>query len=596
MGFIKIGGKKLFCIIDSEFILEDFEKPFKVIAGPGAGKTHWLVKNIKHLLLNSPKMHRNSKIACITYTNVGVEEINKKLDSKSNKVEVCTIHAFLYKNIIRPYVYLLKDEETNEVLVNTVLMKGHSDNVPSFDLIRKWREADLINYLNWRKDTSNRILNKLSSLQWKFEDEDFSLISKDYTEGPSIRKEDLIKYKKYCWKRGIIHHDDVLYLSYKLLKEYPGIATALSSVFTYIVLDEFQDTSDIQTEIIKILFESGSVVGTVGDSAQSIFKFQGAKRQAFIDFNLANQHNYIIRDNRRCGNKIVNLLNVIRNDMIQQECVMNSLDNYVYIYQYADGNLVKPIIESFEAKRTELNLDNDFSIIAFKNEHVNLMKTALETNDIWGSFKELDADRCTFLMKIFKGYRYYLEGFFDLAINEIENALIVRKNGKLIAPFNDSYFDKSHVKGLAVNLLEFLLTQLQNDYSISLQNFYNKLCDFMKNKSLHLSKMVRNPIKDFAVQTKVDFLINTVKLSEIKKDVYRTIHGVKGAEFQSVLLYLDGKNDLVSPNIDATNESTRIFYVGCSRAKQLLFIATPILDDQEKQKLVEMYGDFIEFA
>ena len=282
--------------------------------------------------------------------------------------------------------------------------------------------------------------------------------------------------------------------------------------------------------------------------------------------------------------------------MIQQECVMNSLDNYVYIYQYADGSLVKPIIDSFEAKRTELNLGNDFSIIAFKNEHVSLMKTSLEINDIWGDFKELDGDRCTFLLKVFKGYRYYLEGFFDLAINEIENALIVRKNGKLIAPFNNSYFEKSHVKGLAVNILEFLLTQLKNDNNILLQDFYNKLCDFMKNKSLHLSKMVRNPIKDFAVQTKVDLLINTVKLSEVKKDNYRTIHGVKGAEFQSVFLYLEDKKDLLSPNIESANESTRVFYVGCSRAKQLLFIATPILEDQEKQKLIEIYGDFIEFV
>lgn len=596
MGFIKIGGRKLFCIIDSEFILEDFEKPFKVIAGPGAGKTHWLVKNIKHLLLNSPKMHRNSKIACITYTNVGVEEINKKLDSKSNKVEVCTIHAFLYKNIIRPYVYLLKDEETKEVLVNTVLMKGHSDNTPSFDLIRKWREADLINYLNWSKDTSNKIRNKLSSLQWKFENGDFSLISRNYSGGASIRTEDFIKYKKYCWKRGIIHHDDVLYLSYKLLKEYPRIATALSSVFTYIVLDEFQDTNDVQTEIIKILFEAGSIVGTVGDSAQSIFKFQGAKRQAFIDFNLSGQHNYMIRDNRRCGNKIVNFLNAIRNDTIEQECIKKELDNYIYIYQYTDESPINLIIESFNLKRNELNLNDDFSIIAYKNEHVNLMKTSIETNDIWESFKELDADRCTFLMKILKGFRYYLEGFFDLAVNEIASALIVRKNGKLIPPFKDSYYEKSHVKGLALNILEFLSTQLQNDSNISLRDFYNKLCDYLKFKKLHLSKIVKSPLKGFAVETKVDLLINTVKLSEIKKDVYRTIHSVKGAEFQSVLLYLEDKNDLLSPDIDSANESTRIFYVGCSRAKQLLYIATPILDDQDKQKLIEIYGDFIEFA
>ena len=41
---------KVSCLIDSDYLLEDLERPFKVIAGPGAGKTYWLVKNIKHIL------------------------------------------------------------------------------------------------------------------------------------------------------------------------------------------------------------------------------------------------------------------------------------------------------------------------------------------------------------------------------------------------------------------------------------------------------------------------------------------------------------------------------------------------------------------
>ena len=108
-----IMNSNMSCLIDSDYLLEDLEKPFKVIAGPGAGKTYWLVKNIKHILNNSKKLHRNSKIACITYTKVGVEEINKELSSGFENVEVSTIHSFLYKNVLRPYVYLLNqvDEE-----------------------------------------------------------------------------------------------------------------------------------------------------------------------------------------------------------------------------------------------------------------------------------------------------------------------------------------------------------------------------------------------------------------------------------------------------------------------------------------------------
>ncbi|MEK4221482.1 UvrD-helicase domain-containing protein [Bacillus sp. FSL W8-0116] len=87
-------------IIDSEFLMdkEDLHKHFKVIAGPGAGKTHWLIKHIRNVLQNSERLGKVSKIACITYTTVGTEEIIERLGTDIQRVEVSTIHSFLYKN------------------------------------------------------------------------------------------------------------------------------------------------------------------------------------------------------------------------------------------------------------------------------------------------------------------------------------------------------------------------------------------------------------------------------------------------------------------------------------------------------------------
>ena len=78
------------------------EQHFRVSAGPGAGKTHWLINHIKNVLHTSSRLQNTRKIACITYTNVAVETILKRLGNASNRVEVSTIHSFLYKHIVKP--------------------------------------------------------------------------------------------------------------------------------------------------------------------------------------------------------------------------------------------------------------------------------------------------------------------------------------------------------------------------------------------------------------------------------------------------------------------------------------------------------------
>ena len=63
--------------ITSDYLIpiEQLEKHFRVSAGPGAGKTYWLVNHIKHILHTSERLGKTRKIGCITYTNVAVETI-----------------------------------------------------------------------------------------------------------------------------------------------------------------------------------------------------------------------------------------------------------------------------------------------------------------------------------------------------------------------------------------------------------------------------------------------------------------------------------------------------------------------------------------
>ncbi|MBK8653105.1 MAG: ATP-dependent helicase [Haliscomenobacter sp.] len=103
----------------------DIEHHFRVSAGPGAGKTHWLVEHIKNVLRHSTRLGNTRKIACITYTNIAVETILNRLGTSAEQVEVSTIHSFLYKNIVKPYAHFI----SSDYELNVAKMDGHDDLV-----------------------------------------------------------------------------------------------------------------------------------------------------------------------------------------------------------------------------------------------------------------------------------------------------------------------------------------------------------------------------------------------------------------------------------------------------------------------------------
>lgn len=81
-------------IIDSDYIVNDIDIPFKVVAGPGAGKTYWLARHVETVLKASKRLNSISLVACITYTNTGTEELLLELKNASDRIWVSTIHAY----------------------------------------------------------------------------------------------------------------------------------------------------------------------------------------------------------------------------------------------------------------------------------------------------------------------------------------------------------------------------------------------------------------------------------------------------------------------------------------------------------------------
>lgn len=117
--------------------LEDIDSNFRVFAGPGAGKTTWLIDHLQVILKTSCRLNITRKIACITYTNVAAEEVMKRLSCDKCRFDISTIHSFLYRNIVKPFSYLIAKDENGEQLFNINELDGHIEHIPHSERIRR---------------------------------------------------------------------------------------------------------------------------------------------------------------------------------------------------------------------------------------------------------------------------------------------------------------------------------------------------------------------------------------------------------------------------------------------------------------------------
>lgn len=569
------------CIsIESDAKLENIERHFRVFAGPGAGKTFWLVQHVKNVLRKSKRLGRTGKMACITYTNNGVDEIYKQLRQSGDRVEVSTIHSFLYKNIVKPYGFLLKDKD-DRCLINLKHLDGHSEHIPNAKIIYDWKCAEKLQY---QKD-NKKIYECLSALDWCFEEGcDLTLRPREIWKLKvgqySIKKTALPSYKKFYWDKGEIHHEDVLYFSHCLIQRFPRILEFLSTRFLYVFIDEFQDTNPIQTFIIREISKNGTIVGVIGDPAQSIYNFQGARRQDFIDFVLPNSVDYKIDGNRRSTKNIIKLLNHMRGGDIEQMPLRDE-----------KGSQIRLVLGDVQSVITKVK--NEIcptpTTLARRNDVVGRIKclshNALE--DLWVVFRNTDSNgqRTNLIYALVSGAVLAFHGDFKEAIKGIEKTLWKYKNEKVI-----SRFEKRRIATSVIHLAVSKWAQLSQ---MTLLEFNNHLMEYLEQRhNLKIgAPMTKGKIKEFGSNWKVLDFVQCLKMRDDNSQV-RTIHKAKGAEFDTVVVVFQEESDLthvLDPKMDIEDDESRIYYVALSRAQNHIIFSVPSLSDSNR-KTIEALG------
>jgi len=255
-------------------------------------------------------------------------------------------------------------------------------------------------------------------LRWNFNAAGDLVVNTPYpfqADGYNIKTASYLDYKKMAWSSGVIHHDDVLYLSFELIRLFPFILDVIRARFPYFFIDEFQDISPIQLKILNQIIAKETLACVVGDTAQSIYGFLGAKADQLIHFAPTGIAEYVIKDNWRSTEKIVALLNLIRTDLSQKS--MRAVSGTQPIILVGDK------IKAIEQVITDTNSE-DICTLTRDNLLANAIRkrlSATTTRDMIYELSSGDSNttRRRTIIWCIKGIEYAEQGYFKDALKEI---------------------------------------------------------------------------------------------------------------------------------------------------------------------------------
>lgn len=538
---------------------------FKVMAGPGAGKTHWLISHIKNVLAHSDRLGKCGKIACITYTNTGVETIIRRIGASTKAVEVCTIHSFFYNHIVKPYLHFIAEEEG----FNMDLLKGADDrfdlSYPTLEAIKKKTNQNYVDREKLKlaiihaKWCINRHGDIVCEPEYKYRSSGYKRydsIKKKMVEYP-IRGNAFPAYKRCAWAKGLMQYDDVIYFAYRIFEMIPFVQEVIARKFPYMFVDEFQDSHPIQVEIIKKIAEHGSIIGVIGDPAQSIYQFLGADVEQFNAFTLSGIKEYVIDGNWRSTIKIVDFLNAIRKDLQQVShraeegdapllLIGSHIDNYNKLMEMTGGNVYA---------------------LAYDNVSANSLKKMMNVNivdrHLIDKIPDSNEERKSIMSTFIKALEHANAGNFKKAFELL---------GRIDIDVKD-----------AVVMIQKLLSDYDSFKDKSLFEFYKYLNDTFGMGMTVLREGKGKTFYDGHQYLELAMSVN----HEDDTGLQRTIHRAKGDEFDNVMVCLGDEEALeffLHPDLQK-KEAHRVYYVAASRAKEKLFFSIPTLSDEKRKEL-----------
>ncbi|WP_026527510.1 ATP-dependent helicase [Butyrivibrio sp. VCD2006] len=246
--------------------------PVLILAGAGSGKTRVLTHRIAYLIDECGVNPWN--ILAITFTNKAAGEMRERVDKivgfGAESIWVATFHSTCVR-ILRRYADRL-GYDNNFTIYDT----DDSKSVLK-DICKRYQlETTTLKLRNIQNSISHAKDNCVDAEEYRLAsggDRNKEKIAKAYMEYQSTLK-----------KNNAMDFDDLLLNTVKLFKDEPEVLAQYQERFKYIMVDEYQDTNNVQFEFVRLLADRYKNLCVVGDDDQSIYRFRGANIRNILDF------------------------------------------------------------------------------------------------------------------------------------------------------------------------------------------------------------------------------------------------------------------------------------------------------------------------
>ena len=551
----------------------------------GSGKTTSIVKKLRAVSQYCAERYgKHTGFACLSFTNKACAELKQKYREMHDERltfpnEVLTIDSFIMQYVVLPFWYLCDACKKKPIVVNEeeILNPIYFNNVFRNG---KWNSYPIQPLSKFGKKQYDKVLYKKSP----------ALVSREKNgyrwNHNTINKAKEVEYCEtvftYRLSKGFITSGDALWMVCDILKNHQEIARALVARFPYIIVDEAQDNSELHFDFFKLLKRAGlQNLEFVGDVCQSIYGFNSARPELLQDMMAEEDWNVLpLSECRRSNQRIIDLYSKLKSSDVPAISSHGVEDKGIpiVVYKYDDEN-VRDVIRNFYQECDTNELPS--RIILARG--VRKCKKLAGVKDV--DFKYWKTDLPYLL----------IDAVFASEANDMDYAfrkirLVLSRLMTEDSPDAKRQFIHEIEHNIDWNARIFGFLKQIPSFSLSFKEWSEQTCvllhdfweldeqpmfvPYQRQEGYKMKEMGNVPVERFHQSRD--------ESSDYHKNI-DTIHAVKGATLDAVLLFLSSNsigqgislNDFPRRAIRNMTESQRMIYVACSRATQFLAFAVP---------------------
>lgn len=574
------------------------EGPCLVLAGAGSGKTRVLTYRINELLKSGIAGYH---ILAITFTNKAAKEMKERLEklSPDNGVFLGTFHSLGLR--------ILKKCYEKVGLTNNFTIMDSDDTLSIIRKILKNKDLDP------KTHSPQYIRNRISFIKNEMLS-DSEIVAYFNTEEEKIAYSVYLEYQDTLRKNNCVDFDDLLLLPVEIFMKNPDILNEYQERFQYILIDEYQDTNEVQYKLSKLLANKNKNIFVVGDSNQAIYGFRWSNYQNILNFerDYPNCQVITLDQNYRSTKYILDTANdVIKNNKERKDLELKSNNGLgvktKYIRTYDEKNEIKEIIDEIKRLVNTGFEYQDIALLYRTNGQARVCEEQfIKANlpyKVVGSYyfyqrKEIKDLLCYLRLIENKNDDVSLKRIINVPKRKIGETSI-DKLEELAHKLNTSMYDalgtekelefKRIIDELTKDTESLSLTELiddvlektglrqelEQDHSLENELRLDNLEEFKSITASYEERTGNVNLGDFLEEISLIADISEHKTFD-NAVTLMTIHSAKGLEFDCV--FLIGMEEGIFPHAnslcekDGIEEERRLCYVGMTRAKKRLYL------------------------